>query len=100
MIRHIVMWKLKPFAEGADCRANAVRMKEMLDGCAGIVPGMIAFESGIASESAGSTCDVVLDSTFESKSALEAYNAHPSHLSLKAFAALVRESRHCVDFDI
>ena len=42
MIKHIVMWKLKDFAEGADRATNARKMKERLDLCANIVPGMFA----------------------------------------------------------
>ena len=35
MLKHIVMWKFKPAAEGADKAANLVRAKALLDACAG-----------------------------------------------------------------
>jgi hypothetical protein len=31
MLRHIVMWKLKEHAEGADRAVNARRLKELLE---------------------------------------------------------------------
>jgi hypothetical protein len=31
MIKHIVMWRLKEFAEGAAKAENALRMKEILE---------------------------------------------------------------------
>jgi len=43
MIKHIVMWKLKELAEGADRATNAAEMKRRLDACAQLVPGILAF---------------------------------------------------------
>ena len=48
MIRHIVMWKLKESAEGASRAENAVRLKEKLEGCRNIVPGILHLEVGLA----------------------------------------------------
>jgi hypothetical protein len=45
MIKHIVMWKLKDEAEGADRATNAARMKEKLDACRGLVPGIVESRS-------------------------------------------------------
>ena len=39
MLKHIVMWKFKPEAEGADNAAKLVRAKALLDACAGLTPG-------------------------------------------------------------
>jgi hypothetical protein len=48
MLVHVVMWKLKDHVEGADKTTNADRMKELLNACANIVPGMLRLEVGVA----------------------------------------------------
>jgi heme-degrading monooxygenase HmoA len=100
MIKHIVMWKLKDFAEGADRAINAVKMKEKLDSCAKVAPGTLAFEVALAQPGLEATYDVVLYSVFESKEALEAYAEHPTHQAIKPFIGAVREARQCMDFEI
>ncbi|MCX4146137.1 Dabb family protein [Paraburkholderia madseniana] len=100
MIRHIVMWKLKETAEGASRAENVLKLKEKLEGCRDIVPGMLKLEVGIAAPGLESTYDIVLVSDFTDKAALDAYQAHPTHTALKGFVGAVRESRECVDYEI
>jgi heme-degrading monooxygenase HmoA len=100
MIKHIVMWKLKDQAEGASRAANAAKMKEQLLACAGIVPGILKLEVGIAEPGLEATYDVVLYSEFESKEALDAYQSHPQHQALKPFFSAVRDARQCMDYTI
>ena len=100
MIKHIVMWKLKDFAEGADKAANAAKMRDLLNGCKGIVPGMFAFEVALAQAGLEATYDVVLYSEFASKEALDAYADHPTHQAVKPFIGAVREERQCMDYAI
>jgi hypothetical protein len=100
MIKHIVMWKLKDFAEGADRAANAVKMKNMLDGCAALVPGTLKFEVALAQPGLEATYDVVLYSEFDSRESLAAYGDHPTHQAVKPFIGAVRESRQCMDYQI
>jgi hypothetical protein len=98
MIKHIVMWKLKDFAEGANRAANAAKMKAMLDGCATLVPGTLRFEVALAQPGLEATYDVVLYSEFDSKESLDAYGDHPTHQAVKPFIGAVRESRQCMDY--
>jgi quinol monooxygenase YgiN len=100
MIKHIVMWKLKDFAEGSDRASNAVKMKNKLDACADLVPGTLKFEVALAQPGLEATYDIVLYSEFESKEALDAYADHPTHQALKPFIGAVRESRQCMDYQI
>lgn len=99
MIKHIVMWQLKDVAEGADKAANALKMKQLLDECAGIVPGILKFETALATPGLEATYDVVLYSEFESKAALDAYQEHPKHVALKPFIGAVRQARQCMDYE-
>jgi hypothetical protein len=100
MIKHIVLWKLKEFAEGADRQANAHKVKAMLDGCANIVPGILKFEAVLAQPGLEATYDVVLYSEFADKAALDAYQEHPDHVAIKPFIGAVREARQCMDYEI
>jgi heme-degrading monooxygenase HmoA len=98
VIKHIVMWKLKEHAEGADRAANMARMKALLEGCRGLVPGMGGFEVGSATPGLEATYDVVLYSEFDSEAALDAYQHHPQHAAIKPFIGAVRAERQCVDY--
>ncbi len=100
MIKHIVMWRLKEQAEGADKAANARKMKTLLDACIDIVPGMRVFEVAIAEPGLECTYDVVLYSEFESRAALDAYQNHPQHVALKPFVGAVRAERQCMDYEV
>lgn len=100
MLKHIVMWKLKDQAEGADRATNAAEMKRRLDECAHIVPGMHAFEVTVAQPGLETTYDVVLYSEFEDKAALDAYAQHPTHKALVPFIGAIRSERQCMDYVI
>jgi quinol monooxygenase YgiN len=100
MLKHIVMWKLKDQAEGLDRAANAQKMKELLDACAGIVPGILKFEVALAQPGLEATYDVVLYSEFADRAALDAYQDHPQHVALKPFIGAVREARQCMDYEV
>lgn len=100
VIRHIVMWKLKDNAEGATREQNALKLKEKLEGCRHIVPGILHLEVGIATPGLESSYDVVLISDFADKAALDAYQVHPTHEAIKGFVVAVREARQAVDFEV
>ncbi|MES3020397.1 MAG: Dabb family protein [Pseudomonadota bacterium] len=100
MIKHIVMWQLKDFAEGADRATNAALMKEKLLSCANIVPGIVRFEVALAQPGLEASYDVVLYSEFSSKEALEAYADHPLHQAIKPFIGAVRDARQCMDYAV
>ena len=99
MIKHIVMWRLKEHAEGADKATNAAKMKALLDDCAHLVPGILTFEVVIAQPGFECTYDILLYSEFESMVALDAYQNHPQHVALKPFVAAVRQARQCMDYE-
>jgi quinol monooxygenase YgiN len=99
MIKHIVMWKLKEHAEGADRAANAAKMKSLLDGCRDVVPGIVEFEVAVAQPGLEATYDIVLYSVFADKAALDAYQDHPKHVAVKPFIGAVRLERQCMDYE-
>lgn len=100
MIKHVVMWKLKDHAEGADKAANLRKMKTMLESCAGIVPGMLKLEVALPQAGLETTSDIMLYTEFDSKAALDAYQNHPTHVAIKPFIGAIRETRECMDYEI
>jgi hypothetical protein len=96
MVKHIVMWKLKEFAEGEDKKANAIKIKKKLEALQGVVPGAYKMEVGINYNPGG--YDVVLYSEFDDHDALESYQIHSEHLRVKEFIHDVITSRVVADY--
>jgi hypothetical protein len=100
MIKHIVMWRLRAFAEGADKATNAARMKEVLDALQTKIPEIGKLEVGLDVSGSESAYDIVLYSEFDSVSALERYQEHDDHLKAAEFIRKVREDRAAVDYEV
>ncbi len=98
MIKHIVMWKLKPEAEGRTAQENAQWMKEHLEALMGVVPELLSCEVGI--NVAEGNYDACLISTFESLETLDIYKKHPAHVEISTYCKKIRESRVVCDFEI
>ena len=76
MVKHMIIWKLKD--ELTDKAATALAIKTALEGLVGKIDGLQSMS--ILTE--GFPCsagDIMMDSTFESLTALEAYQTHPLH---------------------
>lgn len=94
-LHHVVMWKLH---DGEDKASHVAEAVKLLQGCAAIVPGILRFEAAAAQPGLECTFDVVLNSTFADRSALEAYQAHPDHEAIKPFMKSVVAARQCMDY--
>lgn len=100
MIKHIVMWKFRDEAEGADKAANVAKAKTLLEACADLVPGTLRIEVARAQPGLEATCDLVLYSEFADRAALDAYQQHPTHAAVKPFLRAVAQERQCMDYEI
>lgn len=98
MIKHIVMWKLKDFAEGADKATNAIKAKEMLEALKEDIKEIKAIEVGINIVNDPQAYDLVLYSEFENAEGLEIYQNHPRHKEVGKFIGAIREARTVVDY--
>ncbi len=96
MIKHVVMWKLLPQAEGKSAGENARWMKESLESLMGVVPELLSCEVGINVKDGN--YDACLIATFESLEALNRYKDHPAHVAVSSYCKKVRESRVACDF--
>jgi hypothetical protein len=100
MIKHIILWRLKDFAEGSTKQENMLKVKKMLEEMRGKIPGMLKLEVGLNFESSDSASDISLYTEFESREALDAYQIHPVHIKVKEFIPLVRTERRVVDYEV
>ena len=98
MLKHVVMWKLKDFAEGCDKKQNALKIKAMLESLKGKVPQISSIEVGINVKDTDMSFDAVLISEFENEQKLEEYKVHPEHVKVSHFVAKVKEGRNVVDY--
>lgn len=98
MIKHIVMFKLKEWAEGRDKAGNMAALKAKLEALPAQIKEIKSFEVGINFLEASVAYDLVLVSNFESKEALYSYQKHPEHVKVAEFVGKTCESRIVVDY--
>ena len=99
MIKHIVMWKLKEFAEGKNMVENANTIKFQLESLRDKIDQIKFIEVGINLEPSLQAYDVVLISEFENMEDLNTYQNHPEHLKVAEFIGKVRAERVFVDYE-
>ena len=98
MVKHMIVWKLKEeFKDRDNCKRE---IKEQLEGLVGKIPGLrdmhIYFDP-----MKGSTGDIFMDSTFDDKASLAAYQKNFLHIEIAN--TLVRpavEQRLSFDYEI
>lgn len=99
MVKHIILWTLKEMPEEEKLKVKR-EIKDSLEALKGKVPGLVDIKVNIDGRLDSSNADVMLDSTLESKEALEGYAKHPAHvaaadLKVRPFTA----SRTCLDYE-
>ena len=99
MVRHMILWKLKAMSEEEKMERKKL-VKEGLESLEGQIPGMKKIH--VRTEKLpSSTCDMMLDSIFESEEALKNYSVHPAHV--KVAETRIRpyvEIRLCTDYEM
>ena len=98
MVKHMIIWKFKDELENKE--AAALKIKESLEGLVGKIDGLISMNIIITSLSSSSG-DIMMDSAFESKEALDFYQKHPLHVEIAS--TLVRpnvSARLSFDYEI
>jgi len=100
MIKHIIMWKLRDFADGYSRTENAHRMKHQIEEMGQRVQEFKYFEVGININPSPDAFDIVLYSEFETRDDLETYQNHPAHLEFKEFIGEIRSEKKVVDYEV
>ena len=81
MIKHIILWNLKD--EYSDSQKLEIKkgIKQGLESLQDKIPGLVDIHVNLESLDS-STCDVMLDSTFETVDALKNYSVNPLHVEV------------------
>ena len=101
MVKHIILWTLKPELSVEQKATVKAGIKEGLEGLVGQVPGLVSVKVHIGGRLDTSNADVMLDATLESAEALRLYAQHPAHVAVantkvRPFTA----QRSCLDFEV
>ena len=80
MLKHIILWTLKPELTAEEKAAVSLNIKKQLEALDGKIEGLVSIKVRI-NELPTSNVDVMLDSTFESREALAFYASHPLHIA-------------------
>ena len=101
MIRHVVMFKFLPEADGRSRAENVAMTAERLRALPALIPEILASEVRIGAEgAAAANCDLLLISDFESLETLATYIKHPAHVAIGNFMRPLRESRAAIDYTL
>ena len=100
MIKHIVMWKFKDYAEGATKQENILKVKSMLEALPEKIDFIREMQVNVNVNAKDGMYDAVLISEFDSLEDVERYRVHPEHKKISSFVALIREGRASVDYEI
>lgn len=100
MVKHIVMWRLKEFAEGRRKEENLQGMKDRLEALKSKIPEIKTLEVGININETEDSYHIVLYSEFEKREALDAYQKHPEHVKARDFIKKVRLEKKVVDYEV
>lgn len=92
MIKHIVLYKLKPeFEKDSTVKFIASHLEPLV----GRIPGLLHMEVRRAFQG----MDYALYSEFESREALKQYAEHPLHLAAKQHFSHMLDTRVAADYD-
>ncbi|MFH1941680.1 MAG: Dabb family protein [bacterium] len=100
MVKHIVMWNLKEFADGRSKEENLREMEARLLGLKSTIEEIQFLEVGISFNESEDAFDIVLYSEFRDRESLELYQGHPEHVKARDFIREVRMERKVVDYEV
>lgn len=99
MVKHIVMWKFKDFAQGLSKQENLMKVKTMLEA----LPEKIDFIREMRVEfnvnNKEGMYDAVLISAFDTLDDVKRYRVHPEHVKISQYVALIKTDRASVDYE-
>jgi calcineurin-like phosphoesterase family protein len=100
MIKHMVMWKLKDFAEGANKKENAEKIKAQLEGLKSKIKEVKTLEVGFNFNDSADSYDIALYAEFDSVVDLKKYQKHPEHIKVGDYIINLRLDRKVVDYQV
>lgn len=98
MVKHIILWELKPEYSAEEKAEIKKGIKSGLESLAGVIPGLIEIKVNIDGLES-SNADCMLDSTFVDEAALKNYAVHPAHQEVaNTKVRPFTSKRMCLDF--
>ena len=94
MVRHVVLWRLKP--EG---RERFAEICAALEAQLGRVPGLVRVEVGRNFKEGRRAVDFALTCDFADRAALEAYHKHPAHHETRAIVDPLVDEHWIADYE-
>ena len=100
MIKHIVMWTIRPGETPGSKPERMAGVRDRILGLKGKIKEIVSVEVNYNSPSASEdNYDVVMISEFRSWADLEAYQNHPDHQEVVEYIRNVRQSRAAIDYE-
>lgn len=99
MVKHLVMWRLRERKRAAAGLENEAQIMQAVAAMRSGIGGLKALEIGVNKGAASDCADLALYSEFESWEALQAYELHPLHETLKRLIGPLRIERRVVDYE-
>jgi hypothetical protein len=99
MIRHIVMFKFREFSTPEEKGSAAETVKAELLAMKNKIPVIRDFDVGINFNEGEAAWDLVINSSFESKEDLLAYQLHPVHQAFIRFNRDYSAKKAIVDYE-
>ncbi|MDY0267312.1 MAG: Dabb family protein [Methanimicrococcus sp.] len=99
MLKHIVLWNLKPEAEGKTADENFAQVKELLEGLNGKISEIRKINVFPNAPDIQGNFDMALIAEFNSKKDLYAYQKNPLHEEIAVYVKKVVENRASIDYD-
>lgn len=100
MVRHVILWTLKPDFSDEQKKQIKMGIKNGLEGLKGKIDGLKeinVYTDGLPS----STAEVMLDSLFDNEDALKGYSVNPEHVFVaNTYVRPYTAVRTCLDFEI
>ena len=96
MIRHIVLFKMKPFDSTEERIKKLSSIKDDLENLTKFIPEIKLLKVGI-NMNPNEQFDLSLLSEFESMKDLEIYAKHPDHVAVGKVIREILDARSCVD---
>lgn len=101
MLRHIVMYRFLPEAEGRTKAENLELARNLAEKMKTGIPELLAFQYGTGCEGAQqSNYDIVLICDLRDLDALARYKENPVHKAFGSHCHAVSDARAAIDFDV
>lgn len=99
MIKHVVMWEFKDFAEGNEKKENIKIVEKKLLALKDLVDQIQFIEVGKNINGSDAAYDLSLITEFKDLADLDNYQVHPEHQKVAAFIGKVVAKRVLVDYE-